>query len=887
MPPVVGLAPYPNFFDPPKKKSAKVRQAKLRMPSWENVEEAINFTVLPKGSAGTEKPELFAASRQAKSMAMDGHGRQSVRYVTELQFPPEKYPDPDIRKLNRALKNLCDDVKAATDAPVRLHVFEEKPPPPPTDGELKQRQWRERVDKIGHAKPVAAWPLNPEDGNQTVSDLFTNSVLNVTARGGVLKYPETGHARSRHEFYHPDQHWYLGAMKERDDDAFANSIFRARNLAERRTLHARPLTAPPSIRRQVMQPDGSWGGQWEDFVPAEQHLAQRDWRYPKDLSLSRRKEEDPPLGINEFFEQSVFKHDARAEMARKAREQEEENRATVLQRERIAKEEYQRRVEEQEREELRERHQGYLALQKLQLEREIAEEEYRKEQRETERIHALREQRAREAEEAARRRQDTLMREAEEQMLKAAESDEAQRRFAERRRQKEEEEAAAEELRRQRRLQEQQQLEMELREAERQKSLARERAEQLRIEEAARRREEELQREARIAQRADALTNQQLLEKKQAEYEEQQRQLRQAQARLRQEQEQATQQRQSQKQPAPQTAPPAPPSPQKPPAQSSLKAWPQKQLPAQEAVTVVEDQMNVANVHARPTSPASTVIIRRCGSAAGGNVLTHIHIHGACHEVLVEGCQRLVVLLDQVTQKVVVSGCDQVRLSHGGVMCKQILIRSSPRTIVHAVDEQASTELVATESPASGFILAPARMVKQPATPQAILACVEGEQVVLKSDVQKNMVKGKLLESAAEKQKRLQDEAYAKAARQREEQLAKQQREEATRLQQEQVRREAEAAKEEQRRQQEAARKAAAEQAAAAKAAAEKAAREQQERVRQEQERARQEQERDRQELQRKKQEAAAAAAVVAAAAAKQKEEEERKRLMRQRGLGC
>jgi|LauGreDrversion2_3_1035106.scaffolds.fasta_scaffold65012_1 hypothetical protein len=55
-------------------------------------------------------------------MAMDGHGRQSVRYVTELQFPPEKYPDPDIRKLNRALKNLCDDVKAATDAPVR-HTF--------------------------------------------------------------------------------------------------------------------------------------------------------------------------------------------------------------------------------------------------------------------------------------------------------------------------------------------------------------------------------------------------------------------------------------------------------------------------------------------------------------------------------------------------------------------------------------------------------------------------------------------------------------------------------------------------------------------------------------------------------------------------------------------
>ena len=45
----------------------QVRQAKLRMPSWENVEEAINFTVLPKGSAGTEKPELFGTHSQTYS----------------------------------------------------------------------------------------------------------------------------------------------------------------------------------------------------------------------------------------------------------------------------------------------------------------------------------------------------------------------------------------------------------------------------------------------------------------------------------------------------------------------------------------------------------------------------------------------------------------------------------------------------------------------------------------------------------------------------------------------------------------------------------------------------------------------------------------------------
>jgi hypothetical protein len=38
------------------------------MPSWENVEEAINFTVLPKGSAGTEKPELFGTHSSTYSL---------------------------------------------------------------------------------------------------------------------------------------------------------------------------------------------------------------------------------------------------------------------------------------------------------------------------------------------------------------------------------------------------------------------------------------------------------------------------------------------------------------------------------------------------------------------------------------------------------------------------------------------------------------------------------------------------------------------------------------------------------------------------------------------------------------------------------------------------
>ena len=450
------------------------------MPSWENVEEAINFTLHPKKDA---HPELFAASRQAKAMGGDEHGRQSVRYVTELQFPKEE--EPDIRKLNRALKNLCDDVKAATEMPASRFPFEEKPPPPPTDEELYQRMLRERVDKIGHLKPEAVWQRD-KWGEQSLSDWLTSSVANVKARGGVLQYPPSQHARS-----HRDHHWYTDAVRGTEDDMFVNSLFRARNLTERRHLHARPLTAPPvQHRRQVLRPDGTWGGQWETFVPAEQHLAQRDWRYPRDLAMGARSK-DAPFDINEFLSQSVFKNDTRAEMERRAREEDEERRAHTHERERIAKEEYQRFVEEQERAELRARHQAYLALQKSQEERELAEEAFRKEQRETERLHALREQRAREAEEAALRREMTLRREAEERMLKEAESLEAQRRNAERQRRKEEEELANEELSRQRRIQEQHQLEDERQEAERQRMLARERAEQHRIEEAARRQQAE------------------------------------------------------------------------------------------------------------------------------------------------------------------------------------------------------------------------------------------------------------------------------------------------------------------------------------------------------------------------------------------------------------
>jgi hypothetical protein len=266
------------------------------MPSWENVEEAINFTVQPQKGM---HPELFAASRQAKAMPYDQHGRQSVQYITDLQFPQE---EPDVRKLNRALKNLCDDLNAAKPEVPGKVFFEEAPPPPPTDAQLHERAARERCDIIGHLKPAAlvsrsAW------GEQSISEWLTSSVVNVKARGGVLQYPPTQHAYSHRP-------WYGGVPQEtQDDSVLARSLFRARNLAERRSLQARPQSATGYQGQNL----GGWGGQWDQFVPRGQFLPQRDWRYPRDLSVGARSK-DAPFDINEFFATSVFKSGMRREV---------------------------------------------------------------------------------------------------------------------------------------------------------------------------------------------------------------------------------------------------------------------------------------------------------------------------------------------------------------------------------------------------------------------------------------------------------------------------------------------------------------------------------------------------------------------------------------------
>lgn len=250
------------------------------MPSWDNVEEAINFAVQPRKDM---RPELFAASRQAKAMPYDEHGRQSVQHITELQFPKE---EPDVRKLNRALKTLCDDLGAvAPEVPGKVFLVE-APPPAPTDAELHERAMRERCDFIGHLKPEAL-VSRPIWGEQSMSEWLTSSVANVKARGGVLQYPPTYDAYSRRTY--EDRAWRGKSMPEtQDDSVLARSLFRARSMAERRSLQARPQSAT-GYRAQGVGAD-AWG----------------DWRYPRNFAVGARGN-DKPFDINEFLSQSVFK----------------------------------------------------------------------------------------------------------------------------------------------------------------------------------------------------------------------------------------------------------------------------------------------------------------------------------------------------------------------------------------------------------------------------------------------------------------------------------------------------------------------------------------------------------------------------------------------------
>ena len=223
-------------------------------------------------------------------------------------------------------------------------------------------------------------------------------------------------------------------------------------------------------------------------------------------------------------------------------------------------------------------------------------------------------------------------------------------------------------------------------------------------------------------------------------------------------------------------------------------------------------------------------------------MLTHIHITGVCKEVVIEGCQRVVVLLEGVTDKVVVSGSDQVRVSCAGNVCKNVLLRSSPRTIFHSVDEDTSLCVESRSSPGSGFIVAPAAVLKEhgsAAEPsaRAILECPQGSQIILPDNALKEILRGEGVDSASEMQLKLRQqeqtgarlrEEMARAAEAAKAEAARREAEELRRQQQEQREQQEERVQEQRRQQQEHRQQQAAERAAAAEAA--KQEREQQER---------------------------------------------------------
>jgi hypothetical protein len=265
------------------------------MPSWDNVEEVVDFAIRPK--AHSMYPELFAASREGKGMPLHAYGRAHVRTVSELQFPPGK-EDTDIRDLNRALKELCDDVTERSQVPVTIPLLEHDPEPLPNADQLRERALRARVDFVGYIAPEASGSTEPSAPD------WLHTVVHETSRGGAgVSGRSPRHHWQPHELAH-----------ERSGDVFAKSIFRA--------------DSKPKTRR-----------------------ASR-------IKSMRAKHEDASafLDLNDFLSNSVFKVDPKSESERKRREQEEVRQVREMERQRVWQEEERKRQQlllSQEQERLR------------------------------------------------------------------------------------------------------------------------------------------------------------------------------------------------------------------------------------------------------------------------------------------------------------------------------------------------------------------------------------------------------------------------------------------------------------------------------------------------------------------------------------------------------
>ena len=673
MPPVIGLAPYPNFFDPakPKKRSnGKARAMRLRMPSWENVEEAIDFALKPKRDS--MYPELFAASRQAKAMPYDKRGRQSVAIISEQQLSEsQEAAAGDMRHLTKQLRVMMQGVAQAP--PLRPPDFlVEAPPPQPTAAQLRERELRNRVDFIGHLKPEALHV----SAEQSSADWLATTVVPVRARGGMTNYPPSQHAHGQ-----PHDVLGLGGV-----DVLARSVFGAGVPGD---LQDRPRSAPSSPAKKDF---------YFRYNTVGASAAQATNAVGHRVSDSDGAAEGEPFDINEFLSKSVFREDRQQTQARRQHERQEEERAKMQERMRVAAEDLQIQKEAQIRTQRAAQKRAVEQQQAVQEQRDWAEQERHRTKREDDRVAAKLQQRAEEAAAASRRREEVLSIEQQTTRQRMAQDAAAAEKMAASKKREEENEARA--------------------------AADENKTEATRGSRAATRLHvKDEQEEGFALSIAKSIFNVGAIE-----------------------------------QPSALRAKP------RAPVQATQSAALPETASSRPRDVVVEGRQDEDNVHVSVPSPASAVIIRRCGSSPAGQVLTHVHVHGECKSVLVEDCQRLVLLVDRVVNKLVVEASDQVRLALAGPVCQEMLLRRSPRTIIHAIDNLTTTTIEATESAYSGFILAAAAAVARPQTPKEIITCAQGYQIILSANETKSIVQGKVQGLPEERQQREAVSAKERAA---------------------------------------------------------------------------------------------------------------------------
>jgi len=166
----------------------------------------------------------------------------------------------------------------------------------------------------------------------------------------------------------------------------------------------------------------------------------------------------------------------------------------------------------------------------------------------------------------------------------------------------------------------------------------------------------------------------------------------------------------------------------------------------------IENQSNILHLHATSSGRDSSVCIQSCNSSIDGNILSHLHIHGPCRELIIRNCQRIVVLLDQVCQGAQIVDSDNVRISFAGSLPPHINLLKSPNSILHSVKELSNSKVQTSACPASGFILV-SKLPNKELDPEEILVSPTHSQVILPENSYKELVQGVLQDVAVDEDK--------------------------------------------------------------------------------------------------------------------------------------